>query len=97
MMPKDIGKKIKVEKRGFIDAKSLREVIPGIYDELDEKFINDVVLVKKQQKYLLLDKNGDSIQTSKIKDYIFIDIKFRTSYIVIPLTSIYLNLDWIFK
>ena len=84
-LPKDIGKKIKVEKRGFIDAKSLREVIPGIYDELDEKFINDVVLVKKQQKYLLLDKNGDSIQTSKIKDYIFIDINrcgsFKNCYI----------------
>lgn len=82
---KDIGKTFYFNKQGFINASTLEELIPAVYDHVDDDFVNDLILVQKGKKYLLLNNKGDSLASKKISNFIHIDISgcgsFKNCYI----------------
>jgi hypothetical protein len=71
---KDIGKKFLFPKRGFLDSKSLLEVITPIYDELDHRFKNGKVLAFDGKKYFIINKKGEIVYPEKLKEFTFVEI-----------------------
>jgi hypothetical protein len=75
-LPKDIGKKMGFPKQGILNASNLDEIIPPIYDELDDRFQNGKILAFDGKKYFVINKKGEIIytDTEKLKDYTLIQI-----------------------
>ena len=84
-LTKDIGTKVNSRKFGYISSSTLIEVIPAVYDKFDDEFVNSMLLAKRDEKYMLLKKDGDSIETKELINYNYIDFNncgsFENCYI----------------
>lgn len=74
---KDLGKnKVKTIKYGALLLSSFAEIIPPIYDFMDEDFIDGKLLVSKKENCYFINKNGEIIDSNTLSNYGFVEQKY---------------------